>query len=109
MSESFVVQISCNFPAVIELLQKQSVYLNALYQNNEIPFYIEIINNGFILIMHNFETFKMFRNQELLDEKIARVQKKNAIKPQIDLILASTKRFSVKWNFISRRFKYSAN
>lgn len=49
VEEPIVLKISSNFPIIFKGVHKHFDYLNNLYHANQIPFYIEGIEEGFLL------------------------------------------------------------
>ena len=68
--EPFIISFSSDYPLFIDLMKKYANYINELVKDWGIPFFLEIINDGFLFIMKDFESFRLFRNPDYLEEKL---------------------------------------
>ena len=68
--EPFIINFSSDYPSFINLMKKYANYINELVKDWGIPFFLEIINDGFLFIMKDFESFRLFRNPDYLEEKL---------------------------------------
>ena len=68
-NESFILKVTCNFPPLLEVIQKNFYYVNELFKFYPNPLYIELIQNGFLIVMQNFNLFREFEKNHLLEEK----------------------------------------
>jgi hypothetical protein len=72
----FIVTITSNFSPIIQRIQKRSRLLNELFKNHDVPFYLEVVTNGFLLIMEDFKAFLKFRNADMLKRQMEKINKK---------------------------------
>ena len=68
-NESFILKVTCNFPPLLEVIQKNFYYVNELFKFYPNPLYIELIQNGFLIVMQNFNLFREFGKKSFIRRK----------------------------------------
>ncbi|WP_457557455.1 hypothetical protein [Candidatus Harpocratesius sp.] len=74
VEEPIVLKISSNFPIIFKGVHKHFDYLNNLYHANQIPFYIEGIEEGFLFIARYQNIFEKIADSEIISRKLKDVQ-----------------------------------
>lgn len=75
MEQSLILKVSCNYPELLKAIQKNNTYLNKLYQNHKIPFYLESVERGFLFIVENLDAFKKVRDKAELASKLVEIER----------------------------------
>jgi hypothetical protein len=77
MEKPLILKVSCNYPEFLMAIRKQNTYLNALYQKFRVPFYLEAVEGGFLLVVENLEAFKRARDEAELGRKMEELKTKS--------------------------------